>query len=101
MESNGGEGDGGLFAGGEQHVHFAFWGLLQRAADAFGKADEAVGDAAHSGDNNNDLVALPAAFGNAAGDVFDALGVGDGGAAVFLNDESHYAAKARGTKSVN
>lgn len=90
MEGDGGEGDGGLFAGGEQHVHFAFWWLLQRSADAFGETDEAVGDAAHSGDNDNDLIALAAAFGDAAGDVFNAFGVGDGGASVFLNDESHY-----------
>lgn len=89
MNGDGGKGDGGLFAGGKQHVHFAFWGLLRRAADAFGEADEAVGDAAHSGDNDDDLIALTAAFGNAAGDVFDALGVGNGGAAIFLNDESH------------
>lgn len=89
MEGDGGEGDGGLFAGGEQHVHFALWGLLQRGADALGKADKAVGDAAHGGDDDDDLIALAATFGDASGDVFDAFSVGDRGAAVFLNDESH------------
>lgn len=89
MEGDGGEGDCGLFAGGEQHVHFALWGLLQRGADALGKADKAVGDAAHGGDDDDDLIALAATFGDASGDVFDAFSVGDRGAAVFLNDESH------------
>jgi len=62
VEGHRGEGDGGLFTGGEEHVHLALGG---QGHDFLGELDEAVGDAAHGGDDDDDLVAFGAVLGDA------------------------------------
>src|ERR1700677_2172015 len=85
-EGHGGEGDGGLVARGQEHVHLA---LAGQGHDFFGELDEIIGDAAHGGDDDDDLVAFGAVARDAAGDVFNALRVADRSTAVFLDDQSH------------
>ena len=89
----GSEGDGGLFAGGQEHVHFALAGI---GGDVPGKFDEVVRDSAHGGNNDNHLVALRLSFNHAARNVEDAFRIADGRAAIFLDNESH---GKRGTES--
>ena len=86
MQRNGGQRDGRLFAGGQQHIHLP---LAGQRHDFFGQLDQIVGHAAHGGDDDDDLVALRVIFGHARGDILDAFGVADRSAAVFLNDQSH------------
>ena len=82
VERDGGQRDGFLFAGGEQHVHLA---LARRGRDRLGAGDELVGHAAARGNDDDDLVPLrPVAF-DLRGDVFDAVNISDGSSAVFLN----------------
>ena len=54
-----GQRDGGLFAGGQQHVHLA---LAGQRHDFLGQLDQIVRDAAHRGNDHDDLVALRAIF---------------------------------------
>ncbi len=84
MEGDGGERGGGLFTGGEQHVHLA---LVGQRHEIFGELDQAVGNAAHGGNDDDDLIAFGVVLGDASGDVSDAVGVCDRGAAVFLDDQ--------------
>ena len=86
VQGDGSEGDGLLFARGQQHVHLPF---TRQRRDVLGQLDEAVGDAAHGGDHHHDLVALGVVLGHAGGDIFDAVGVAHRGAAVFLNNQCH------------
>ena len=77
---------GDLLAGGDHGVVFA--GVVQRR-QALAPGDQLVGDAGHGGDDDGDLVAgvhLPL---HPAGDVADAVEVGDGGAAEFHYDARH------------
>ena len=83
MQGHRGEGDGGLFARGQEHVHLA---LAGQGHDFLGEPDEVVRHAAHRGDDDDDLVAFCAVLGDAAGDVLDALRVAHRSAAVFLDD---------------
>ena len=94
MQGHGGQGDGGLFAGGQENVHFSFAGQRH---DLLGQLDQAVGHTAHGGDDHDDLIAFGAMTGNAGGDIFDPIGVADGGATIFLNDQGHAAV----TRSTN
>ena len=55
----------------------------------FGKRDQPVGFAGHRRYHNHNLMPLVPPLGDPSGDVLDALGAADGGAAVFLNDQSH------------
>ncbi len=80
------EGDGGLFSGGQEDVHFT---LARIGGDVPGQFDEVVGDAAHRGNNHDDLVALGLGFNDAARHVENAFGITDGSAAKFLDDECH------------
>ena len=59
MQRHRGQRDGGLLAGREQHVHLA---LVGKGHDLLGQLDQVVGDAAHRGDDHDDLVALGADF---------------------------------------
>ena len=64
------ERDRRLLAGGQQHVHLA---LARQRHDFLGQLDQAVGHAAHRGDDHDDLVALLAIFRHARGDILDPL----------------------------
>ncbi len=86
IDGHGGEGDGGLFARGEEHVHLAFGG---RRGDFAGEANEIIGDARHGGDDDHDLVTFALGGEDALGDIANAFGAADGGAAEFLDDETH------------
>jgi hypothetical protein len=88
VDGHGGEGDGGLLARGEEHVHLTLGGLTF-GRDFFGELDEVVRHAGHGGDDGDDLIARALRFQNAACAVADALWVADGGAAIFLDDEGH------------
>lgn len=88
-DGHGDEGDGDLFAGDEELVHFAFgrgYGLAAIGADLGGEVDEVVGGVAHGGDDDDDLVAALFGGDGASGGFMDAFGGGDGGSAEFLND---------------
>jgi len=61
-----GERDGGLFTGGEQHVHLA---LARQRHDFLGEPDEIVGHTAHRRDDDDDLIALVAIFFNPPRDI--------------------------------
>ena len=52
MQRDGGQRDGGLFAGGQQHVHLA---LARQRHDFLGQLDQIVGHAAHRGNDHDDL----------------------------------------------
>ena len=86
VQRDGRERDGLLFAGGEEHVHLAFAGQRR---DVLREFDQAVGHAAHRGDDDDDLVAARMVFRHALGDILDAVGVADRRAAVFLNNQCH------------
>ena len=86
MQRHGRERDGRLFAGGQEHVHLAF---ARQRHDFLGELDEAVGHAAHGGNDDDDLVALRVIFRHARGDILDAVGVAHRSAAIFLNDQGH------------
>ena len=86
LQRHGGQRDGRLLAGREEHVHLA---LGRRRGDLPGQRDEAVGDAAHRRHDDDNLVATGAALGHATRDILDPLGISDRGAAVFLDDERH------------
>ena len=86
VKGHGGEGDGLLFADGEELVHLALVGII---AHGFGAGDELVGDTGAGGDDDDDLVAVFAVTLDAGGDFFNAFDVTDGSAAVFLDDSGH------------
>ena len=86
VDGHGGEGDGGLFAGGKEDVHLAFGGCGGDVACEF---NEVIGDAGHGGNDDDDLVSLALGGEDALGDVADAFGGADGGAAKFLDNETH------------
>ena len=54
-----------------------------------GEGDEVVGLLAHGAHDDDHVVALAMREGDVLGDGPDAVGVGDGGAAVLLDDEGH------------
>ena len=73
--------DGDLFPGGKEHVHFAgIW----HVADLIRAVCEIVGHAGWCGDNDNDVVAFALGLGDVLCHCFDAIGISDRGAAVFL-----------------
>ena len=51
--------------------------------------DEVIRDAGHGGDHGDNGMAGLLRGDDAAGDIEDALGGADGGAAVFLDDDAH------------
>ena len=86
LQSHGNEGDRLLLAGGQQYVEFAFARVFR---EFLGHFDEAIGDTGHGGNHGHDLVSFVTGAFHPCGDVADAVKRADGGAAVFLNDESH------------
>jgi hypothetical protein len=86
LESEGEERDGLLLAGGKKHVDLARSGL---GIDLAGELDQAVGDAGHGGDDDDEPMPLAVGFRHTRGDMADALGRADGAAAIFLDDERH------------
>ena len=56
---------------------------------AVGERDEVVGGLAHRADDHHDLVATASGEGDVLGDGTHAVGVGDGCAAVLLDDQGH------------
>ena len=74
MQGDGGQRDGGLFAGGQEHIHLA---LVGQRHDLPGQLDEIIGHTAHGGDDDDDLLAFGMALGDARGDVLDTLGIAD------------------------
>lgn len=75
--------DGNLFAGGQNHVQFARIGVFLHFVR---QRDQAVGFAAHSGYDDDDVVSFGAGFGDTFGHVFNAFGRAYGCAAVFVYD---------------
>ena len=84
VQRDGGQGDGGLFAGGQEHVHFA---LVGQRRQFLGHFDEVVGHPAHGGDDHHDLAALGAVRRHPRGDISDALRIGDRRSPEFLNNQ--------------
>ncbi len=79
------QGHAHLLAGREQHVHLAGGG---RSVISRGQVDEDVGVVAHRADDHHHLVALLLRANRLARGGEDLLGVGDAGAAEFLNDQA-------------
>ena len=86
IDRHGGQRDGGLLAGGEEHIHLALRGVGGHLAR---ELDQPIGDSAHGGDDADDLVARLLRRDDPAGDIEDPLGIADRSAAVFLDDQSH------------
>ncbi len=83
-----GEGDRGLLARGEEHVHLALGGK-SFAGDLVGELDEVVRHPGHRGNDGDHLMTLGLRLKDAARDIADPFGRADGGAAIFLDDEAH------------
>jgi hypothetical protein len=86
LEGHAQQTDGDLFAGGDHHVELAGAGI---GADFLGQGDQAVGLAAHRGQDDHHLVPLGVELRDPLGHVLDPFGVADGSAAIFLNYERH------------
>ena len=61
----------------------------RQRADLLGEVEQLVGGVAHRRHGDDDVVAGLAGVDDALGDPLDALGVGDGRAAVLLHDQAH------------
>ena len=79
------QGHGLALPSGDQHVH-----LSTRAAPRHlvGQVQQVVGLGPHGADDNDHLVSLAVAAGHVVGHRADPLGVGDGRAAEFLDDQA-------------
>ncbi len=86
------EADRHLLAGGGDHVELARIGMR---LDFPGERDQAIGLARHGRGHDHDLVAGGAPLRDTARDIADALDRAHRGAAEFLNDQRHRAAKYR------
>ena len=86
VDGHGGKGDGGLLPRGQKHVHLP---LGRQRGDLAGHPDEIVSDAGHCGDHDDHAVPRLLRGDDAAGDIEDAAGSADGGAAVFLDYDAH------------
>ncbi len=86
VERHGQEGHRDRLSGGEEQVELACLRLVSQLAR---EGKEAVGGVTHRRDDDDEPVARAGARRDASGDVADALGVGDRGAAVLLDDEGH------------
>ena len=87
VDGHGRERDGGLLAGGQQHIHLALGGQSGETSRASLMRLSVTPDMAET--TTTTLVARLLRGDDAAGDIEDALGVADGGAAIFLDDEAH------------
>ena len=86
VDGHGEQAHGDAFACGHQHIHLA---LGRVGIDTQRLIDEIVGGIAHGRNDHCNGIALFLRLHNTAGDALDGFGVGHGGAAVFLHDESH------------
>ena len=84
VQGDRGQRDGRLLAGGKEHIHFP---LVGQRHDFLGQFDEIICHPAHGRDDDDNLVAFGVIFGDASGDILDALGIADRSAAVFLDEE--------------
>jgi hypothetical protein len=71
-------------SGGHQHVELT---RGRHRADLACEVEKFVGGVAHRGDRDDDVIAFLARVDDPARDAFDALGVGDRRATVFLDDD--------------
>jgi hypothetical protein len=83
LERHGKQGDGDLFAGGDQHIQFA---RVRFLLDFLGQGDQAIGFAGHRGQHDDHLMAEHLEFGDALRDIADAFDGTHRGAAVLLNN---------------
>jgi hypothetical protein len=86
LDRHGGQGHRDPLPGGEQHVEFT--GGWHRT-DGGRQFQQLVGGLPHGRHDHHHVVAVFAGGDDAIGHRRDPLGVGDGGAAVFLDDEGH------------
>jgi len=86
VKRHGYERNGLLFAGAEEHIHFA---LRRIGIQLAGVGYELVGLLTAGGGYDDDLVALVGGVGCARGGTANLLGIGYGCAAEFLNDYRH------------
>ncbi len=82
-QCHGQQGNGDLLASGNDHVQFARNRLI---ADLFGQVDQAIGLAAHGGQNHHQIITRFAEFFDFVGHLLDALDRAHGGASKFLYD---------------
>ena len=75
-----------LLAGGEEHVHLTG---RRVGVDGVGKVEQIVGVVPHGRHHTDHLVARLVTAHQARGDVFDALGGGNGAATELCDDEGH------------
>ncbi len=78
--------DADLFAGAQQHVHFASRRML---ADLSGQPQQSVGVLAHGADDHHDSMPLPLGANGLPRRSANLVDVGDAGAAELLNDQRH------------
>jgi hypothetical protein len=86
VDAHGEQGHGDALAGGEQDVHLAGRRL---PVDLFGQVQQLIGGVTHRGDHHHHLVAGLLGFHHALGHAEDPFGIGDGGSAVLLDDQTH------------
>ena len=86
MQSHRQQGDGHLFAGGQQHVHLP---LRRIAVDGASLGGEFIGGVAHGRHHDHEVIAVFLASGDALGNGLNALNAANGGAAEFLHQQSH------------
>ena len=84
FQLHGHEGDGDLFADGEQHVHLP---LGRIGIDLSCLFDQVVRGVTLGGEHDDDLVSGAISVGDDAGDALDLRGVRNGASAVFLNNQ--------------
>ena len=80
-----------VLASREEQVHLA---RVRLVGDGGRERDEVVGGIAHRADDDHEVGAVAAVSGDSTRDVPDALGIGERGAAVLLDDESGHARKS-------
>ncbi|VXC06395.1 hypothetical protein CITRIK5_70643 [Citricoccus sp. K5] len=86
MDAHGQQGHGDALAGGEQYVHLAGWWL---PVDLLGEVQQLIGGVTHRGNHYHHLVAGLLGLHHASGNAEDPFGIGDGGSAVLLDDQTH------------
>ena len=86
LDRHGGEGHRGLLSRGEKDVHLALGGL---AGNLAGQLDQGICDPRHRRNHGDNRVSRTLSLEKTLRDVGDALGIGDRGAAIFLDDERH------------
>ena len=86
MQSHRQQGDGHLFASGQQHVHLP---LGRVAVDGTSFGGEFIGGVAHGRHHDHEVIAVFLAGGDALGNGLNALNAANGGAAKFLHQQSH------------